>query len=218
MPTDEQIEKTLTEAGKNAPRVTPEDIEAAIKAEWYVTGDSAFQDAFGASSPAERDTLRTSTWCYIQLHNGFTVVGHSAMVSAENFIPEVGRTIARKKAIDQLWPLMGFALRDRLHSAEQPAPASPLAELDVTYAQAVGLPTHQPPTWLDRLRAEREQLHERVFKLDAFLSSPTEAHASISNDVLALMNRQLALMQELDQVLVNRIDLAELAVTKEPTV
>jgi len=53
------------------------------------------------------------------LKNGFTVTGESACVSAENFDAEIGRQIARQKAIEKVWPLMGYALRNTLHQQAQ---------------------------------------------------------------------------------------------------
>lgn len=46
--------------------------------------------------------------------NGFTVTGESACASPENFNAEIGRKIARQNAVDKLWPLLGFRLRDKL--------------------------------------------------------------------------------------------------------
>jgi hypothetical protein len=52
-----------------------------------------------------------------------TLVGTSACVSAENFIADIGRKVAREDAINQAWPLFGFALADRLQQAPRPAQA-----------------------------------------------------------------------------------------------
>jgi len=41
-------------------------------------------------------------------------VGKSAPASADNFNADLGRKLAYEDAIRQLWPLMGFALRERL--------------------------------------------------------------------------------------------------------
>ena len=60
------------------------------------------------------EPLRLLTFCVLVLKNGFTVTGESACASPENFDAEVGRKIARQKAIDQLWPMLGFRLRDEL--------------------------------------------------------------------------------------------------------
>src|SRR5262245_53262945 len=91
------------------PRVTLRMIEAAVAEELYATGDQL------ASSSAE--SLKTFTMCFLVMKNGFIVVGHSAPAAPENFDPELGRKLAREHALRQLWPLMGYALRERL-SAE----------------------------------------------------------------------------------------------------
>lgn len=49
------------------------------------------------------------------LQNGFTVTGESACASPENFNAEIGRKIARENAVNKVWPLMGYALKQRLH-------------------------------------------------------------------------------------------------------
>lgn len=59
--------------------------------------------------PLERLTI-----CILVLRNGITVVGTSACVSPENFDAEIGKKIARKNAVEQLWPLLGFRLADKL--------------------------------------------------------------------------------------------------------
>ncbi len=46
--------------------------------------------------------------------NGFTVTGESACASPQNFDPEIGRKIARQNAVQKIWPLLGFRLRDEL--------------------------------------------------------------------------------------------------------
>ncbi|MFY9438982.1 MAG: Gp49 family protein, partial [Burkholderiaceae bacterium] len=58
--------------------------------------------------------LALLTFCVLVLKNGFTVTGESACASPENFDAELGRKIARKNAIDNVWPLMGYALKERL--------------------------------------------------------------------------------------------------------
>jgi hypothetical protein len=61
--------------------------------------------------------LNLLTFCVLVLRNGYTVTGESACVSPENFDAELGRKIARQKAVDEMWPLMGYALRERLATA-----------------------------------------------------------------------------------------------------
>lgn len=58
--------------------------------------------------------LRRLTICVLVLRNGFVVTGDSACVSMENFDAEIGRRVARQNAVNKIWPLLGFRLRDRL--------------------------------------------------------------------------------------------------------
>jgi hypothetical protein len=54
------------------------------------------------------------TFCVLVLKNGYTVHGSSACASPENFNAELGRKIARENAVEQIWPLMGYELRNKL--------------------------------------------------------------------------------------------------------
>lgn len=118
--TDKEIENEIQAKGLTAPRVTPANIEAAIESEVYFT---AHQGAEHDGSVVKYDqeigvnvsALSRLTFCVLVLRNGFTVTGESACVSAANFDAEIGRKIARENAINKLWPLMGFALADRIH-------------------------------------------------------------------------------------------------------
>lgn len=114
-----------------APRVALADIENAIADRFFLTGDQIVDHCLainGAVSVLERDqhiekhpTVRVLTVCLVVLKNGFTVVGKSAPASADNFNADLGRKLAYEDAVRQLWPLMGFALRDRLHQADNAA-------------------------------------------------------------------------------------------------
>ena len=105
-------EQAIRDKGLTAPRVTPADIEAAIKEVHYLNAG----DACGAQG----GPLDLLTLCVLQLHNGFTVVGKSACASAANFDEELGQRIALEDAKRQLWPLLGYALRERLHAEATP--------------------------------------------------------------------------------------------------
>lgn len=63
------------------------------------------------------ESLHLLTFCVLVLRNGFTVTGQSACASPENFDEEVGRKVARKDAIRQVWPLMGYALKEQLFNS-----------------------------------------------------------------------------------------------------
>ena len=114
-----EIEQEIQDKGLTAPRVTPADIEANIASEHYFTAE---QGAFAAFNPPTGGdtvppTLSLLTFCVLVLRNGFTVTGESACVSPENFDAELGRKIARQNAIAKVWPLMGYALRESLCTA-----------------------------------------------------------------------------------------------------
>lgn len=59
------------------------------------------------------------TFCVLVLKNGFAVTGESACASPENFDAEIGRKIARQNAVQKIWPLMGYELKQRLHNSEK---------------------------------------------------------------------------------------------------
>ncbi len=122
---DQAIERAIVSAGANiAPRVTPADIEAAIVSEHYFTAEDGRAGAIqrgayeGRELPvdgdADIDALKLLTFCVLVLHNGFTVTGESACASPENFNAEIGRRIARENAVQKLWPLLGFRMRDKI--------------------------------------------------------------------------------------------------------
>jgi hypothetical protein len=64
-------------------------------------------------------SLPLLTFCVLVLRNGFTVTGESACASPDNFDAEIGRNIARQNAVQKIWPLMGYQLRDELHRRAQ---------------------------------------------------------------------------------------------------
>lgn len=111
---DQAIEQELQDKGLTAPRVTVKDIKANIVSEHYFTAADGIQAGIvaGYKYPGPLDML---TFCVLVLKNGFTVTGESACVSPENFDADIGRKVAREKAIEKIWPLMGYALKQRLH-------------------------------------------------------------------------------------------------------
>jgi len=54
------------------------------------------------------------TIAVVVMKNGYVVLGKSAPADPDNFNQELGEKFAREDAIRQIWPLMGFALRDKL--------------------------------------------------------------------------------------------------------
>lgn len=104
----------------SAPRVTLQDIEAIVRSEHYFTAADGFTGRAWREVSVDRattapDELGLLTFCVLVLRNGFTVTGESACVSPENFDAGLGRQIARENAVQKIWPLMGYELKQRLH-------------------------------------------------------------------------------------------------------
>lgn len=95
-----------------APRVKLSDIEAAIATRYTFTAGQAVAALLGPASVVP--PLALLTVCILVMRNGFVVIGKSAPASPENFNRELGDKFAYEDAVRQLWPLMGYALRDRL--------------------------------------------------------------------------------------------------------
>jgi len=126
---DQAIEQEIQAKGLTAPRITPSDIEANIVSEHYFTARDGRRGAiadgtyvgrerptFGEADLVQLDLL---TFCVLMLRNGFMVTGESACASPENFDAEIGRKIARQNAVSKIWPLLGFALKQKLHEAAE---------------------------------------------------------------------------------------------------
>jgi len=130
MSTDKEIEAEIQAKGKTAPRVTQADIEANIASEHYFTAMNGVEGVdpkatvYGTSDEDIPDELGRLTFCVLVLKNGFTVTGESVGASHGNFDPQIGikvsraNEIARENAIQKLWPLMGYALKQDLHRSK----------------------------------------------------------------------------------------------------
>lgn len=127
---NQQIETEIQAKGLNAPRVTPQDIEDNIASEHYFTAADGYAGGLTSEDiqtmPVYVDelplveppaALELLTFCVLVLQNGFTVTGESACASPENFDAELGRKIARANAVNKILPLMGYALKQRLHES-----------------------------------------------------------------------------------------------------
>lgn len=116
------IQLEIEAKGLHAPRVTPADIEAEIASEHFFTAAQGMRAAFEEGGLPARDLkyepLELLTFCVLVLKNGFTVTGESACASPANFDAEIGRKIARQNAVNKIWPLLGFSLRDAIHEGQ----------------------------------------------------------------------------------------------------
>lgn len=92
-------------------RVTLADIHAAILNTIYVSGADIWALANDSNPPP---TVEGLTICMMTLKNGFVIIGKSAPADPENYNAELGAKLAYEDALRQVWPLMGFALRNKL--------------------------------------------------------------------------------------------------------
>ena len=92
---EEQIEKEIQNKGLNAPRLTPDAVDAKIKGTTFT------------NLPSGKCVV-----CELTLQNGFTVRGESACVSPANFDQEIGNKIALKNAREKIWQLEGYLLQE----------------------------------------------------------------------------------------------------------
>lgn len=100
MSSDAEMEKKIQDKGLNAPRLNPDLINATIaKEEYHVFGGTCL------------------TVCCLTLTNGFTVTGESACASPENFNEEIGNELAKKMAVQKIWALEGYLLKQKLHES-----------------------------------------------------------------------------------------------------
>ena len=98
-----------------AKRVTLADVEAEIASEWYINGATGvvpddFQPPVPAGHPLDMLNI-----CVLVLRNGTKVVGinHGAIDPAAHKAGR-GRQDARAQAVEKVWELLGFRLRDQL--------------------------------------------------------------------------------------------------------
>lgn len=98
---DEQIEQEIQAKGLTAPRVTLQEIEANIVSTEIVVHTSR--------------SGQVMRWAVLNMLNGFAITGRpSVAVSPENDDVELGEKVARANAINEAWPLLGYALKERL--------------------------------------------------------------------------------------------------------
>lgn len=84
----------------NAPTVTPQDVLDSIKEEKYIV-----------------DGLLTI--CILTLQNGTKVTGESACASPARYNKELGEQYAKAKALEEIWPRLGYVLKEKLSLIEK---------------------------------------------------------------------------------------------------
>lgn len=104
MTTDQAIELEIQAKGLTAPRVTLDDLNANI----------VHTELVKHVAPSGQ-VLR---WAVLTTRCGYAVTGRpSVSVSPENDNADLGEKMAIDNARNELWPLMGYALKDQLAAA-----------------------------------------------------------------------------------------------------
>lgn len=121
--TEEELQQSAV-----APRVTLEEVNNSIAAEHYFT---AYEGVLGerfnhqeGEGPEEEGSIPKSlgllTFCVLTLQNGYTVYGTSACADFSNYNKDIGQRLAKQNAVNQIWPLLGYQLKNRLHAHKNP--------------------------------------------------------------------------------------------------
>jgi hypothetical protein len=177
---DQAIEQEIQAKGKTAPRVTPDDLIANIH--HIETVKHVTQSG---------QVLR---WSVLITQSGFAVVGKpSVAVSPENDDAEIGEQVAFENSRNELWPLMGYALKQQLHLAANHPPAPGAAHAGYSAMQP-----HQ-----QRVVDELAELEGKRTKLQAFFDTPI--CAGLPEDEQWRLARQHDAMETYGAILAERI-------------
>lgn len=107
--TEMTIEQEIQAKADKGPRVTPTQVEAEISAEYSFTLDKAL-----AGCPLVEGMDRV-TIAVLGLKNGTKLVGvNYGAIDPAQHSAERGRQEARAQAVDKVYELLGFRLRDEL--------------------------------------------------------------------------------------------------------
>ncbi|MBM5575826.1 Gp49 family protein [Deefgea sp. CFH1-16] len=185
---DTAIEQEIQAKGKTAPRITPDHIESVISIENYFTAADGVVGSSGDTC-VYPTALCLLTFCVLTLNNGFTVTGESACASPENFDAEIGRKIARANAVNKIWLLEGYLLKQMLYQAEQ----------------------KMNETFMDRLQLEANELKAKMDGLDAFIKN-SPVYPTLSDAQRDLLVVQHCAMKEYAATLDQRIALLTTAI------
>lgn len=119
---DQQVEQEILAKNLTAPRITPADLESIVAYEAYFTAEHGVEGAMARLQLHQRTPgdivvapLNQVTICCLVLKNGTKIIGvNTGPVSPGNFDAELGRSLARSNATDQIWPMLGYELRTKL--------------------------------------------------------------------------------------------------------
>jgi len=123
-------------------RVTLNDVTSSITTIDYFHPAEALADPNGIP---KHDPRWLMTVCCCQLKNGWMVIGKSAPADPVMFNEEIGRKLAYEDCVRQIWPLLGFLLRQTLFENFEGGPAAYTAAMPVSASGERGDDGTQPP-------------------------------------------------------------------------
>ncbi|MNS54852.1 hypothetical protein D3C72_876670 [compost metagenome] len=164
-------------------RVTPDEVKAEIGAEYSFTLDKALHGC-----PLV-DGLDRVTIAVIVLKNGTKLVGvNYGAIDPKQHCPETGRREARAQAVEQIWPLLGFRLRDEL-ARPVLTEADSLADLhgyqrpDTNIVLVPGSPVDKAAKKYRELMEKRSAAAKRADSIRAQYEEAKEERSALSSDV-----------------------------------
>lgn len=174
----DQIEEAVKANNLNAPRVSKDDLEANI-----VHTEVVKHVTFSGK------VLR---WAVLTTRNGFAVTGNpSASVSIENDHAPTGESVAIANAKSALWPLMGYALAEKLATASK-------------HQEFLSLYGNMSP-YQQRAVEEYSELYDRHAELAAFLAKSPAADNQLEAEEMRDLKEQLEAMHKYIDILHRRI-------------
>ena len=115
------LEREIAAKASNGPRVTPWDVEVEIAREHFFTAEQGASHGNAVAKPYDfgdawaSSRLDAVTFCVLVLRNGTKVVGvNYGAIDPAQHSAERGRQEARAQAVDKVYELLGFRLRDEL--------------------------------------------------------------------------------------------------------
>lgn len=100
-------------------RITEEHIDSIIEGAYYFNMAKAVENEAVLIPEDHLKALSTTTVCALVLSNGFTITGKSACVDPNTFNEELGKKYAYEQAVDKVWELEGYLLKQNLYEKAQ---------------------------------------------------------------------------------------------------
>lgn len=99
--------------------VTLASIKDKIRGMYFINAGAAVKASDRGYTERDLEELNLVTICIIILENGFKVEGTSACVDPKIYNEAIGQQEAYKNAIDKIWEIEGYLLKQQLHEANQ---------------------------------------------------------------------------------------------------